>query len=62
MGKTTTVSIDLALKDNLKLQAVVNGVSLADLTNAVLRKALDNTNLIKESIKEVKGELGQHKS
>lgn len=61
MGKTTTVSIDLALKDNLKLQAVVNGVSLADLTNAVLRKALDNTNLIKESIKEVKSELGQHK-
>lgn len=62
MGKTTTVSIDLSLKDNLKLQAVVNGVSLADLTNAVLRKALDNTNLIKESIKEVKSELGQHKS
>ncbi len=62
MSKTTTVSIDLSLKDNLKLQAVVNGVSLADLTNAVLRKALDNTNLIKESIKEVKSELGQHKS
>lgn len=60
--KATTLGVDSVVKDSLKLKAVTNGVSLVDLTNAVLRKAIDNTELMQDSIKEAKNGLGQHKN
>ncbi len=58
--KTTTVIVESELRNDLKLQAVMNGVSLADLTSAVLRKAIENKELLNDAIKEVKNGLGKN--
>jgi hypothetical protein len=58
--KTTTVIVESELRNDLKLQAVMNGVSLADLTSVVLRKAIENKELLNDAIKEVKNGLGKN--
>jgi len=56
--KTTTLGINSNLKDELKLQAVMNGVSLVDLTNTVIKKAIEDKDLMEKSVKELKNGLG----
>jgi len=60
MAAKTTLAVDTELKNRLKMYAAENNINLAEFTNALLQRVLEDTETIKTVLEEVKSGLGRN--